>query len=192
MFPSGEPGVSGDFWGSQEGCQGPSRPSGRNRGLPLRRRRGSGGLRPLVELCVEPGGLWDDARGWQCPFVLCLHPQGCLRRGVRASGHLLCLQAWKASTGRGGPCVPERWSSSSAPAERLLWPGRASPSASQLLAFSPGKEQAAGAAHQASLSSTNSRSSLRLMSIESVMPSSPVELPGMRGRGAGTRRAPGR
>ena len=39
--PSGEPGVSGDFWGSQEGCQGPSRPSGRNRGLPLRRRRGS-------------------------------------------------------------------------------------------------------------------------------------------------------
>ena len=36
VFPSGEPGVSGDFWGSQEGCQGPSRPSGRNSGLPLR------------------------------------------------------------------------------------------------------------------------------------------------------------
>ena len=35
VFPSGEPGVSGDFWVSQEGCQGPSRPSGRNRGLPL-------------------------------------------------------------------------------------------------------------------------------------------------------------
>ena len=34
-WASGEPGVSGDFWGSQEGCQGPSRPSGRNRGLPL-------------------------------------------------------------------------------------------------------------------------------------------------------------
>ena len=31
-----------------------------------------------------------------------------------------------------------------APAERLLWPGRASPSAPQLLAYSPGKEQAAG------------------------------------------------
>ena len=29
VFPSGEPGMSGDFWGSQEGCQGPSRPSGR-------------------------------------------------------------------------------------------------------------------------------------------------------------------
>ena len=27
-----------------------------------------------------------DARGCQCPFLLCLHPQGCLRRGVRASG----------------------------------------------------------------------------------------------------------
>ena len=27
--------MSGDFWGSQEGYQGPSRPSGRNRGLPL-------------------------------------------------------------------------------------------------------------------------------------------------------------
>ena len=40
VFPSGEPGMSGDYWGSQEGCQGPSRPSGRNRGLPLRRRRG--------------------------------------------------------------------------------------------------------------------------------------------------------
>ena len=28
VFPSWEPGVSGDFWGSQEGCQGPFRPSG--------------------------------------------------------------------------------------------------------------------------------------------------------------------
>ena len=36
------PGVSGDIWGSQEGCQGPFRSSGRNRGLPLRRRRGQG------------------------------------------------------------------------------------------------------------------------------------------------------
>ena len=39
------------------------------------------------------------------------------------------------------PVLPE-------PAERLLWPGRASPSASQLLAFSPGKEQAAGVERQ--------------------------------------------
>ena len=27
VFPSREPGVSGDIWGSQEGCQGPFRPS---------------------------------------------------------------------------------------------------------------------------------------------------------------------
>ena len=28
----------------------------------------------------------DDARGCQCPFVLCLHPQGCLQRGVWSLG----------------------------------------------------------------------------------------------------------
>ena len=42
VLPSREPGVSGDIWGSQEGCQGPFRPSARNRGLPLRRRGGQG------------------------------------------------------------------------------------------------------------------------------------------------------
>ena len=49
VFPSGEPGVSGDFWGSQEGCQGPFRPSGRNMGLPWRHRelRCSPGVRPV-------------------------------------------------------------------------------------------------------------------------------------------------
>ena len=37
--------------------------------------------------CVwNPRVFADDARGWQCPFVLCLHPQGCLRREVRSSG----------------------------------------------------------------------------------------------------------
>ena len=54
VFPSGDPGVSGDFWGSQEGCQGPSRPSGRNRGLPLRRRRGQG---PHLAKRWEPRGF---------------------------------------------------------------------------------------------------------------------------------------
>ena len=42
VFPSREPFLSGTFWGSHEGCQGPFRPSGRNRGLPLRRRRRQG------------------------------------------------------------------------------------------------------------------------------------------------------
>ena len=41
VLPSGEPGVSGDFWGSQEGCQGPSRPSGRYR-TDSARREGEG------------------------------------------------------------------------------------------------------------------------------------------------------
>ena len=34
----------------------------------------------------KPRGIPDDARGCQCPFEWYLHPQGCLRRGVRASG----------------------------------------------------------------------------------------------------------
>ena len=38
----------------------------------------------------------DDARGCQCPFVLCLHPQGCLRRGVRALGS---YQEWTGKLG---------------------------------------------------------------------------------------------
>ena len=44
----------------------------------------------------DPRVFADDARGWQCPFVLCLHPQGCLRRGVRAS--LRGLQETRVAT----------------------------------------------------------------------------------------------
>ena len=33
--------------------------------------------------CVwNPRVFADDARGWQCPFVLCLQPQGCVLPGV--------------------------------------------------------------------------------------------------------------
>ena len=35
---------------------------------------------------MEPSSFLDDARGCQSPFVLCLHPQGFLQRGVLASG----------------------------------------------------------------------------------------------------------
>ena len=42
VFPSREPGVSGKFWRSHEGCQVPFRYSGRNVRLPLRRRSGQG------------------------------------------------------------------------------------------------------------------------------------------------------
>ena len=40
VFPSREPGVSGNFWGSHERCQVLVRTSGRKLGLPLRRHRG--------------------------------------------------------------------------------------------------------------------------------------------------------
>ena len=46
--------MSGDFWGSQEGCQGPFRPSGWNRGLHLRRRSGQG---PHLAKTVGPRGF---------------------------------------------------------------------------------------------------------------------------------------
>ena len=42
VFPSREPGMSGNFCGSHEGCQVPFCTSGRNLGLPLRRRSGQG------------------------------------------------------------------------------------------------------------------------------------------------------
>ena len=39
-----------------------------------------------------PGALWSPLRKWlQCPFVLCLHPQGCLQRGVRAPNLFIFL-----------------------------------------------------------------------------------------------------
>ena len=50
-------------------------------------------------------GLWNlrvfpnEAQECQCPFVLCLHPQGCLRRGVRASGS---YQKWTGKSGSFG------------------------------------------------------------------------------------------
>ena len=38
----------------------------------------------------------DDARGCQCPFILCLHPQVFLQRGVLASGS---FQEWTVKLG---------------------------------------------------------------------------------------------
>ena len=61
VFPSGNPGVSGDSWGSEEGCQEPFRPSGRNRGLPLRCRRGQG---PHLAKRWDPRGFSRVAAGF--------------------------------------------------------------------------------------------------------------------------------
>ena len=57
----------------------------------------SGGHRPLVELCVEPRVFPADARGCHCRLGLCLHPQGCLRRGVR---HRVLLKSGSGNRGR--------------------------------------------------------------------------------------------
>ena len=45
------------------------------------------GISGPLSSCVKTLRVFpDDARGCQCPFVLCLHPQGCLQRGVLATG----------------------------------------------------------------------------------------------------------
>ena len=48
--------------------------------------------------CVwNPRVFLDDARGCQCRLGLCLHPQGCLRRGVR---HRVLLKSGPGNRGR--------------------------------------------------------------------------------------------
>ena len=61
VFPSREAGVSGKFWGSHKGCQGPFRPSGRNRALHLRRHGGQG---PHLAKRWEPRGVSRVAAGF--------------------------------------------------------------------------------------------------------------------------------
>ena len=58
---------------------------------------------PLPSLHADPSApvIWSlgwscDARGCQCPYVMCFHPQGCLRSGVRASG------SYQERTGKSG------------------------------------------------------------------------------------------
>ena len=46
---------------------------GRSRGT---RRGADPGLHSSLQCVWNPRVFADDARGWQCPFVLCLHPQG--------------------------------------------------------------------------------------------------------------------
>ena len=74
-FPSGEPGVSGNFWGSHEGWQDPFRPSGRNMGLPWRHRelRCSPGVRPVPRWPLEL------LRGSQAPRRAVCGTRGSLR-----------------------------------------------------------------------------------------------------------------
>ena len=57
------------------------------------------GLRPLVELCVEPAGVSRRCTGVSLLLLWCLPPQGCLQRGVRASG------SFQERTGKSGSFV---------------------------------------------------------------------------------------
>ena len=56
------------------------------KGTPLASRVAQGVSGPSSSCVWNPRVFADDARGWQCPFVLCLPPKGGLRRGVWASG----------------------------------------------------------------------------------------------------------
>ena len=59
---------------------------GLRHGIPLAS-RGVHGVIGHVSSCIWNLRIFpDDARGCQCPFVLGLHPQGCIRRGFRAWG----------------------------------------------------------------------------------------------------------
>ena len=59
---------------------------GLSHGTPLAS-RGVHGVTGQLSSCIWNLEVFpDDARGCQCPFVFRLHPQGCVQRGVRASG----------------------------------------------------------------------------------------------------------
>ena len=73
VFPSREPGVSGNFWGSHEGCQVPFRTSGRNRGLPLRRRGGQG---PHLAKRWDPRGFLELRRDSRVTTGISAFPLG--------------------------------------------------------------------------------------------------------------------
>ena len=53
------------------------------KGTPLASRVVQRATGPSSSCVWNPRVFPDDAQGCQCRFGLCLHPQGCLRRGVR-------------------------------------------------------------------------------------------------------------
>ena len=59
------------------------------KGTPLASRVAQGVSGPSSSCVWNPRVFADDARGWQCPFVLCLPPQCCLRKGVRVYTHFV-------------------------------------------------------------------------------------------------------
>ena len=72
------------------------------KGTPLASRVAQGVSGPSSSCVWNPRVFADDARGWQCPFLLCLHPQGCLRRGA---GPRVLLKSGPGNRGRSA-CGP--------------------------------------------------------------------------------------
>ena len=64
-------------------------------GTPLATRAVHGVTGHLSSCIWNLGVFQDGAQGCQCPFVLRLHPQGCVRRGVQASG--ICQEQTRKS-----------------------------------------------------------------------------------------------
>ena len=67
------------------------------KGTPLASRVVQGATGPSSSCVWNPRVFPDDARGCQCCLGLCLHPQGCLRRGVR---HRVLLKSGSGNRGR--------------------------------------------------------------------------------------------
>ena len=67
------------------------------KGTPLASRVVQGDTGTSSSCVWNPRVFPDDARGCQCRLGLCLHPQGCLRRGVR---HRVLLKSGPGNRGR--------------------------------------------------------------------------------------------
>ena len=111
VLPSREPGVSGNFWRSHEGCQGPFCPLGRNRGLPLRRRRGQGcrvGCRGwLGPECGGAASAMQGGSGGLCGRGL--DPLQFIRRGHQVASPGLSPFNMEHSTPGGSVSLSDLW-----------------------------------------------------------------------------------
>ena len=89
------------------------------KGTPLASRVAQGVSGPPSSCVWNPRVFADDARGWQCPFVLCLPPQGCLRRGnSRDPGSI--PESGRSPGGTHGN--PLQYSCLENPMDRGVWP----------------------------------------------------------------------
>ena len=124
--PRGEAGISGFLSVSDSDPRVPAElgqesqaSSCLRKGTPLASRVAQGFSGPSSSCVWNPRVFADDARGCQCCLGLCLHPQGCLRRGVR---HRVLLKRGSGNRGRSA-CGTTHVSHFKCPCETglLLW-----------------------------------------------------------------------